>query len=132
MLNHNIDFDSDCSIREQFLESNAVTIGALAWRGYQLKNRGAVVVYALEHSVDSLEESLDVEIGYLSREEVLQNYPEEIGLFQFVDEYDPQNELVITFANGENSLGDSYCLTLALQTLKCYALLQERMLELAS
>ncbi len=132
MLNHNVELASDRLIRKQFLKSNTLMIGALAWRGYELKSRGAVVIYALEESGDSLKESLNVEIGYLSREETIQNYPKERGLFRFVDEYDPRNEIVVTFADSENTLGDAYRLRLTLPPLKCYALLQDQMLESGS
>lgn len=115
-------------MHEQFLESNVLTIGALAWTGYLSKNRGALVVYGSQESEDLPEEVFEVKIGYLSREETVQNYPEGTDLHQFVDEYDPQNGMVITFADIEASLVDSYRLTLTIPPPECYALLHEQML----
>lgn len=129
MLNNNVDFNNRQAIHEKLLTANALMLGALAWRGYQLKNTGAIVVYGLKESEDSCEESMDVEIGYLSKEEAVQTYPEAIGLFHLVDEYDPNKEMVVSFTDKKNSLVESYCLTLALPPLKCYILLQERLLK---
>jgi hypothetical protein len=116
-------------MHENILASNTLTLGALAWRGYQLKSRGAILIYGLKESEDSFEESINIEIGYLSKEVAVQNYPEVIGLFQLVDEYDPDTEMVVTFTDSEHSLFESYRLTLALPPLKCYILLQERLLK---
>jgi hypothetical protein len=116
-------------MHENILASNALTLGALAWRGYQLKSRGAIIVYGLKESEDFFEESIDLEIGYLSKEEAVQNFPEVMGLFQLLDEYDPDKEIVVTFTDSEHSLFESYRLTLALPPLKCFILLQERLLK---
>ncbi len=129
MLNHNIDFDNSQAMHEEILSSNALMLGALAWRGNQLKGRGTILVYALKKSEDAFAESIDIEIGYLSRKEIVQNYPEQIRLFQFLDEYDPDKDIVVTFLDTEYSLAESYCLTLLLPPLKCYILLQEQMLK---
>lgn len=129
MMNHNVDFNNRQVTYEKLLASNALMFGALAWRGYQLKSKGAIIVYALKESEDSFQESIDVEVGYLSNEEAVRIYPEAIGLFQLLDEYDPDNEMVITFNNSKNNLVDSYRLTLLLPPLKCYILLQEQLLK---
>ena len=129
MLNQNVEFDNRQLTHEKLLASNALMLGALAWRGYQLKSKGAILVYGLKESKDSGQETIDVEIGYLSKEEAVQNYPEAIGLFQLVDEYDPNQEIVVTFTDDRNSLVESYCLTLLLPPLKCYILLQEQLLK---
>jgi hypothetical protein len=129
MMNHNVDFNNRQVTYEKLLASNALMFGALAWRGYQLKSKGAIIVYGLKESEDSFQESIDVEVGYLSNEEAVRNYPEAIGLFQLLDEYNPDNEMVITFNNSKNNLVDSYRLTLLLPPLKCYILLQEQLLK---
>jgi hypothetical protein len=130
MLNHNVDFDNRQLMHEQIIVSNALTFGALAWRGYQLKGRGAVVVYGLKERKTSFEESIDAEIGYLSKEEVTQSYREAIGLFELLDEYEPNNEMVVSFIRTENSFIDSYRLTLESSLLNCFILQQEKLLSL--
>ncbi len=117
-------------MHEQIIVSNALTFGALAWRGYQLKGRGAVVVYGLKERKTSFEESIDAEIGYLSKEEVTQSYREAIGLFELLDEYEPNNEMVVSFIRTENSFIDSYRLTLESSLLNCFILQQEKLLSL--
>ena len=129
MMNHNVDFNNRQVTHEKLLVSNALMFGALAWRGYQLKSKGAIIIYGLEESEDSFQETIDVEIGYLSNEEAVLNYPEAMGLFQLLDEYDPDKEMVISFNNSKNNLIDSYRLTLLLPPLKCYVLLQEQLLK---
>jgi hypothetical protein len=59
MLNHNVDFDNRQLMHEQIIVSNALTFGALAWRGYQLKGRGAVVVYGLKERNSSRKMACD-------------------------------------------------------------------------
>ena len=130
MLNYNIDFDNRQVIYQEILVSNALRLGALAWRGYQLKSKGVILVYALNESQAALVESIHAEICYLSKEEALQSYPEAIGLFQLVDEYDPNNEMVVTFAESQHSLVESYCLSLDIPPLNCYILEQERLLSM--
>lgn len=127
MLNYKVVYDNQRLMHEQCIKSNALMFGALAWRGYQLKSRGAIIVYALTESEDSFEESIDAEIGYLSSEEAIQNYPKRLELFRFMDEYDPFNAIVVTFVNTEKSLVDSYHMTLAFPPPKCYALLKSQL-----
>lgn len=130
MLNHNVDSDNKQVMHQQIIISNALRLGALAWRGYQLKSRGAVVVYELKERKAFFEESIDAEIGYLSTEEVAQSYPQAIGLFELLDEYDPSNEMVVSFIQTEDSFIDSYRLLLDLPPLKCFTLIQEQLLSL--
>jgi hypothetical protein len=130
MLNHNVDSDNSQVMHEQIIISNALRLGALAWRGYQLKSRGVVVVYGLKERKASFEESINAEIGYLSTEEVAQSYPQAIGLFDLLDEYDPSNEMVVSFIETEDSFIDSYRLLLDLPPLKCFTLIQEQLLSL--
>lgn len=87
-------------------------LGALAWRGYQLKGRGAVVIYGLNERKTSFEQSIDAEISYLSKKELAQTYRQAIRLFELLDEFDPNNEMIISFINTEDSWIDSYRLTL--------------------
>jgi hypothetical protein len=129
MLNHNVDFDNRQLMHEQIIVSNALTFGALAWRGYQLKGRGAVVVYGLKERKTSFEESIDAEIGYLSKEEVTQSYREAIGLFELLDEYEPNNEIVVSFIRTQDSWIESYRLTLEISLLNCFILQQEQLLS---
>jgi len=56
-------------MHQQFLEVNALIMGALAWTGYLEKSRGAVVVYASQEDEDPLERTFRA-IDYLSTEEV--------------------------------------------------------------
>lgn len=93
------------------------------------KSRGTIVVYGLKATEISLEESLDIAIIYLSKEELAYNYPDAIELFQFIDEYDPYNGMVVTFSDGEKTLVDSYQLTLVVSPAECYSLLRPRMSE---
>ncbi len=130
MLNHKIDFDNRQAVHEQIIVSNTLTFGALAWRGYQLKRRGAVLVYGLKERKTSFQESIDAEIGYLSKEEVTQSYQEAIGLFELLAEYDPNNEMVVSFIHTEDSFICSYRLLLDLPPLKCFTLIQEQLLSL--
>ena len=130
MLNHKIDFDNRQAVHEQIILSNTLTLGALAWRGYQLKRRGAVVVYGLKERKTSFEESIDAEIGYLSKEELLQSYREANGLFELLDEYDPNNEMVVSFIHAGDSWIDSYRLTMEMPLLNCFILQQEQLLSL--
>jgi hypothetical protein len=104
--------------------------GALAWKGYKLKGRGAVVVYGLKESKASFEESIGTKIVYLSKEEVTQTYPESTGLFQLVDEYEPNNEMVVSFIHTEDSWIDSYRLTMEISLLNCFILQQEQLLSM--
>jgi hypothetical protein len=129
MLKYNMDFNSRQAMHEQIIASNTLMLGALAWRGYQLKSTGAVIIYELTKNLSSFEESVDVEIGYLSKEEVVHNYPEAIGLFELVDEYKPHKEMVVSFSQAEKSLIESYRLNLMLPPSKCYILLQEKLLK---
>ncbi|HAJ60566.1 MAG TPA: hypothetical protein DCP31_15945 [Cyanobacteria bacterium UBA8543] len=129
MINHPINFDSKQVTHEKLLASNALMFGALAWRGYQLKRKGAVIVYGLKESEDFFQESINVEIGYISEEEAVRNYPDAVGLFQLLNEYDPQQEMVVIFTHSESNLVESYRLTLILPPLKCYILLQEQLLK---
>lgn len=129
MLNQKVDFDNEQLMHEQLLGANRLIFGALAWRGYLLKSRGAVVIYALEESKYSFEQSLEVEVGYLSRDEAVQNYPQGLELFQLVDNYNPSKEMVITFTDSERSLINCYCLRLAVPPPKCYAILEARLSE---
>jgi hypothetical protein len=130
MLNHKIDFDNRQVMYEQIIVSNILTLGALAWKGYQLKSRGAVVVYKLKEGKTSFEESIDAEIGYLSKEELLQSYREANGLFELLDEYDPNNEMVVSFIHAGDSWIDSYRLTMEMPLLNCFILQQEQLLSL--
>jgi hypothetical protein len=130
MLNHKIDFDNRQAVHEQIIVSNTLTFGALAWRGYQLKRRGAVLVYGLKERKTSFQESIDAEIGYLSKEEVTQSYQEAIGLFELLAEYDPNNEMVVSFIHTEDSFICSYRRLLDLPPLKCFTLIQEQLLSL--
>ncbi len=129
MPNSKIDFNNEHLRHEQFLCSNVMMIGALAWSGYLWKSRGTIVVYGLKATEISLEESLDIAIIYLSKEELSYNYPDGIELFQFIDEYDPYNGMVVTFSDGEKTLVDSYQLTLVVSPAECYSLLRPRMSE---
>ncbi len=115
-------------MHEQIIFSNTLTFGAVAWRGYQLKGPGAVVVYGLKERKTSFEESIDAEIGYLSKEEVTQSYREAIGLFELLDEYEPNNEMVVSFIHPEDSFIGSYRLLLDFSPLKCFTLIQEQLL----
>lgn len=128
MLNHNVDFDNRQVMHEQIIVSNTLTLGALAWKGYQLKGKGAVVVHGLKERKNSFEERVDAEISYLSKEEVTQSYREAIGLFQLLDEYEPNNEMVVTFIHPGDSWIDSYRLTLEISLLNCFILQQEQLL----
>lgn len=132
MLNHNIDFDFDNRqvMHEQIIVSNTLTLGALAWRGYQLKHRGAVVVYELKERKTACEQIIDAEISYLSQEELAQSYQEAIGLFELLDEYEPDNEMIVSFIQTEESWIDSYRLTLEMPLLNCFILQQEQLLPL--
>jgi hypothetical protein len=127
MLNHNVDFDNRQAMHEQIIFSNTLRLGALAWRGYQLKGPGAVVVYGLKERKTSFEESIDAEIVYLSKEEVTQSYREAIGLFELLDEYEPNNEMVVSFIHTEDSFIGSYRLLLDFSPLKCFTLIQEQL-----
>ncbi|HEY9670498.1 MAG TPA: hypothetical protein V6D11_03575 [Waterburya sp.] len=128
MINHNVDFDNRQVMHEQIIVSNTLTFGALAWKGYQLKGKGAVVVYGLKERKNSFEQRIDAEISYLSKEEVTQSYREAIGLFQLLDEYEPNNEMVVSFIHTEDSWIDSYRLTLEISLLNCFILQQEQLL----
>lgn len=130
MLNHNVDFDNRQVMHEQIIISNTLALGSVGWRGYQLKGRGAVVVYELKERKTSCEESIDAEISYLSKEELIQSYREAIGLFQLLDEYDPNNEMVVSFIHTEDGWIDSYRLTLEISLLNCFILQQEQLLSL--
>ena len=116
-------------MHQEIIISNALTLGAVAWRGYQLKGRGAVAVYELKERKTSCEnKSIDAEISYLSREELTETYREAIGLFQLLDEYDPNNEMVVSFIHTDDSWIDSYRLALEIPLLKCFILQQEELL----
>ena len=116
-------------MHQEIIISNALTLGAVAWRGYQLKGRGAVAVYELKEIKTSCEnKSIDAEISYLSREELTETYREAIGLFQLLDEYDPNNEMVVSFIHTDDSWIDSYRLALEIPLLKCFILQQEELL----
>ncbi len=117
-------------MHEQIIVSKTLTLGALAWKGYQLKHRGAVVVYGLKERKTSFEESIDAEMAYLSKEELTQSYREAIGLFELLDEYDPNNEMVVSFIYAGDSWIDSYRLTLEMPLLNCFILQQEQLLSL--
>ena len=130
MLNHKIDFDNRQAVHEQIIVSNTLMFGALAWRGYQLKDRGAVVVYRLKEMETSFEESIDAEIGYLSKEEVTQSYQQAIGLFELLNEYEPSNEMVVSFIHTDGSWIESYRVTLEISLLNCFILQQEQLLSL--
>jgi hypothetical protein len=129
MLNDNIDFDSRQVMYQEILLSKALTLGALAWRGYQLKGPGAVVVYGLKERKTSSEESIDAQIIYLSKQEAIQNYPEAIRLCELLDEYEPNNEMVVSFIHTEGRWIDSYQLTLEIPLIKCFILEQEQLLS---
>ena len=116
-------------MHKQFLEANALIVGALAWAGYLSKNRGAVVIYASQKGEDARKEGVQADFGYLSKEETVQNYREGRDLHQFVDEYDPYNGMVVTFADIDATLDDSCRITLTPPPPKCYVLLQEQLLE---
>ena len=129
MINDNIDFDNRQVMHQEILISKALTLGALAWRGYQLKGPGAVVVYGLKARKTSFEESIDAQTIYLSKQEVTQNYREAIRLFELLDEYEPNNEMVVSFIHTEYSWIDTYQLTLEIPLLKCFILEQEQLLS---
>jgi len=116
-------------MHQEIIISNILTLGALAWRGYQLKHRGAVVVYGLKDRHTSCEESIDAEIIYLSQEELTQSYQEAIGLFELLDEYEPDNEMIVSFIHTEDSWIDSYRLTLEMPLQNCFILQQEQLLS---
>ena len=129
MSNSKIDFNNEHLRHEQFLCSNVMMIGALAWSGYLWKSKGAIVVYGVKATENSLEESLDIAIVYFSKDEFAYSYPDGIELLEFIDEYDPHNGMVVTFADSEKTLVDSYQLTLVLSPAECYNLLRSRMSE---
>ena len=129
MSNSKINFNNEHLKHEQFLCSNVTMLGALAWSGYLWKSKGAIVVYGLKVTEISLEESLDIAIIYLSKEEFAYSYPDGMELFEFIDEYDPYNGMVVTFADSEKTLVDSYQLALVLSPAECYSLLRPRMSE---
>jgi len=132
MLNHKIDFDNRQAVHEEIIISSTLMLGAVAWRGYQLKGRGAVVVYGLKvkEGKSSFEESIDAEITYLSKEEVTQSYQEAIGLFELLDEYEPNSEMVVSFIHSEDRWIDSYRITLEIPLQNCFILQQEQLLSL--
>jgi hypothetical protein len=130
MLNHKIDFDNRQVMHQEIIMANTLTLGAIAWRGYQLKHRGAVVVYGLKERKTSCEESIDAEISYLSQEELTQSYQDAMGLFELLDEYEPDNEMIVSFIHTEDSWIDSYRLTLEMSLLNCFILQQEQLLSL--
>ncbi len=130
MLNHKIDFNNRQAVHEQIIVSNTLRLGALAWKGYQLKGTGAVVVYGLKERKTSFEESIDAEISYLSKEELTQSYREAIALFELLNEYDPINEMVVSFIHTEDGWIDSYRITLEIPLLNCFILQQEQLLSL--
>ena len=117
-------------MHEQIIISNTLALGSVGWRGYQLKGRGAVVVYELKERKTSSEESIDAEISYLSKEELIQSYREAIGLFQLLDEYEPNNEMVVSFIHSDDSWIDSYRLALGIPLVSCFILQQEQLLLL--
>lgn len=130
MLNHKLDWNNRQVMHEQIIVSNTLKLGSLAWKGYQLKGRGAVVVYGLNERKIFLEESIDAETSYLSTEELTQSYREAIRLFELLDEYDPNNEMVVSFIQAEDRWIDSYQLTLEMPPLECFILQQEQLLSL--
>ncbi|MEW6498423.1 MAG: hypothetical protein AB1589_38880 [Cyanobacteriota bacterium] len=130
MLNHNINFENRQAVHEKILASNALMFGALAWRGYQLKGRGAILVYGLKASKAAFSESIEVRTDYLTKVEVIQNYPDAIRLFQLLDEYNPNNEIIVSFIQDKNTWIDSYCLALEIPLINCFVLRQEQLLLL--
>jgi hypothetical protein len=128
MLNHKIDFDHRQVLYEQIVVSNTVMLGAFAWKGYQLKGTGAVLVYGLKERDTPFEQNIDAEISYLSKEELTQSYREAIRLFELLDEYEPNNEIIISFIHAEDRWIDSYRLTLEIPLLNCFILQQEQLL----
>ena len=130
MLNHEIDFDNRQVMHQEIIRFNTLTLGAIAWRGYQLKRRGAVVVYGLTKRKTPCEESIDAEISYLSQEELIQSYQEAIGLFELLDEYEPNNEIVVSFIHPEDRWIDSYRIALEMPLQNCFILQQEQLLSL--
>ncbi len=130
MLNHNINFDNRQAVHERIIVYNAVMFGALAWRGYQLKSRGAVLVYELNASKAGFSESIEVKTDYLTKTEVIQKYPEAIRLFQLLDEYNPNHEVIVSFTHEEKNWIDSYCLAIEIPLINCFALRQEQLLLL--
>jgi hypothetical protein len=128
MLNHKIDFDYKQVLHEQIVVSNTVMLGAFAWRGYQLKGTGAVLVYGLKERKTPFEHSIDAEISYLSKEELIQSYREAIRLFELLDEYEPNHEIIISFIHAEDRWIDSYRLTLDIPLLNCFILQQNQLL----
>lgn len=130
MLNYNVDFDNRQAVHEQIIVSNTLMLGALAWRGYQLKGTGAVVIYGLNERKTPFEQSIDAEISYLSKKELAQSYRQAIRLFELLDEFDPNNEMIISFIHTEDSWIDSYRLTLEMPLLECFILQQEQLLWL--
>ena len=132
MLNHKIDFDNRQALHEQIIISNTLTFGAVAWGGYQLKGPGVVVVYGLKERETAFHESIDAEIVYLSKQEVTQTYPEVIRLFKLLDEYEPNNEMVISILQAEDSWIDFYRVALEIPLLNCFILQQEQLLSLSS
>lgn len=130
MLNHNINFENRQAVHEKILASNALMFGALAWRGYQLKGRGAILVYGLKASKVAFSESIDVRTDYLTKVEVIQNYPDAIRLFQLLDEYNPNNEIIVSFIQDKTTWIDSYCLALEIPLINCFVLRQEQLLLL--
>lgn len=130
MVNHDVNFDNRQVMHQEIITFNALMLGAFAWRGYQLKSTGAVVVDGLNERNAFLAQSINTKINYISKEEAIQIYPEAIGLFQLLDEYEPNNEMVVTFVCPENSMIDSYHLTLEIPLIQCFVLLQEQLISL--
>lgn len=130
MLNHNINFENRQAVHEEIIVYNAVMLGALAWRGYQLKSRGVVLVYGLNASKAYFSQSIDVRTDYLTKKEFSQKYPKAMRLFKLLDEYNPNNEIIVSFIHDENNWIDSYCLALEIPLIKCFALRQEQLLSL--
>jgi tRNA A37 threonylcarbamoyladenosine biosynthesis protein TsaE len=124
--NLNVDLDRKSLEQIQFLESNVMQLGAIGWMGYELKNRGAVVIVEWSRNQASWHKQNQVEINYLSKADISRLYPRDRELRQFVEEYNPQDSLSIAFVNQQNSLLDSYHLTLTVPVFQCYVLWLEQ------
>ncbi|MBE9179928.1 hypothetical protein IQ268_15255 [Oculatella sp. LEGE 06141] len=124
-------FELDFKSREQthFLQLNILKLAAFAWKEYRLRGKGAMTICGVPAVEENHLDRYEVELGYLTTEEVLHFYPRAIELIQFVTKYNPVSGLVITFTNDDGSLKDSYHLTLTMPLSQCYVLWQEKLLE---
>jgi hypothetical protein len=126
----NFDLDAKSLEQTHFLQLNILKLAAFSWRGYLLKDKGAIIVHDLPTNEHNCTEHYEIEISYLSSENISEIYPHEVELLKFVEKNDPTSGIVITFADRYNNLRDSYHLTLALPISECYVMWQEQLLHL--